>query len=188
MDGDLAPRAVRLCYDPHVIDFAAVFEIEKLKQAGAMDPIVKVGHRTPNRPSEQREPLDRGRSLPAARDESEIRGDGDVHAAGRTAPDSDARAERFAGGTMAGATFLDESSSAERNLLTQEELSRISARLTELPANWRRAFIMHVLLDRSTRDIAAEMNVSDRMVRNYVTRGLLVCQVARDEMGKAHDH
>jgi RNA polymerase sigma factor (sigma-70 family) len=77
---------------------------------------------------------------------------------------------------------LDESSSAERNLLTQEELSRISARLTELPATWRRAFVMHVLLDRSTKDIAAEMNVSDRTVRNYVTRGLLVCQAVRDEM------
>ena len=83
---------------------------------------------------------------------------------------------------------LDEHSSPERNLIAQEELSRISARLMELPENCRRAFIMHVLLDRPTRDIAAEMNVSDRMVRNYVTRGLLVCQVARDEMGKAHDH
>lgn len=77
---------------------------------------------------------------------------------------------------------LDESSSAERNLLTQEELSRISARLTELPATCRRAFIMHVLLDRPTKDIAAEMDVSDRTVRNYVTRGLLVCQAVRDEM------
>ena len=51
----------------------------------------------------------------------------------------------------------------------------------ELPANCREAFIMHVLLDRPTRDIAAEMDVSDRMVRNYVTRGLLVCQAVRDE-------
>ena len=41
---------------------------------------------------------------------------------------------------------------------------------------------MHVLLDRPTKDIAAEMNVSDRTVRNYVTRGLLVCQAVRDEM------
>jgi hypothetical protein len=32
------------------------------------------------------------------------------------------------------------------------------------------------------------MNVSDRMVRNYVTRGLLACQVVRDEMEKANDH
>jgi RNA polymerase sigma factor (sigma-70 family) len=77
---------------------------------------------------------------------------------------------------------LDESSSPERNLITQEELSRISARLTELPATCRRAFIMHVLLDRPTKDIAAEMDVSDRTVRNYVTRGLLACQAVRDEM------
>jgi RNA polymerase sigma-70 factor (ECF subfamily) len=76
---------------------------------------------------------------------------------------------------------LDERSSAERNLLAQEELSEISARLMELPANCRRAFIMHVLLDRPTKDIAAEMDVSDRTVRNYVTRGLLVCQSVRDK-------
>jgi RNA polymerase sigma factor (sigma-70 family) len=83
---------------------------------------------------------------------------------------------------------LDERPSQERNVLAQEELSRISARLMDLPANCRRAFIMHVLLDRPTRDIAAEMHVSDRMVRNYVTRGLLVCQGVREEMGKADDH
>jgi len=83
---------------------------------------------------------------------------------------------------------LDEHPSPERNLIAQEELSRISARLMELPENCRRAFIMHVLLDRPTKDIAAEMNVSDRMVRNYVTRGLLTCQIVRDEIGKANDH
>jgi RNA polymerase sigma-70 factor (ECF subfamily) len=76
---------------------------------------------------------------------------------------------------------LDEGSSAEQNLLAQEEVSRISTRLMELPANCRRAFILHVLLDRPTSDIAAELNVSDRTVRNYVTRGLLVCQAVRDE-------
>ena len=76
---------------------------------------------------------------------------------------------------------LDERSSAERNLLAQEELSRISTRLMELPMNCRRAFIMHVLLDRPTKEIAAEMDVSDRTIRNYVTRGLLVCRGVRDE-------
>jgi RNA polymerase sigma-70 factor (ECF subfamily) len=76
---------------------------------------------------------------------------------------------------------LDERSSAERNLLAQEELSRISTRLMELPLNCRRAFIMHVLLDRPTREIAAEMAVSDRTVRNYVTRGLLICRGVREE-------
>src|SRR5689334_12955920 len=76
---------------------------------------------------------------------------------------------------------LDEHSSAERSLLAQEELTRISARLKDLPADCRRAFVMHVLLDRSTKEIAAEMNVTDRTVRNYVTRGLLVCQAVRNE-------
>ncbi len=77
---------------------------------------------------------------------------------------------------------FDEGSSAEQNLLAQEELSRISARLMDLPADCRRAFVMHVLLDRPTKDIAAEMDVTDRTVRNYVTRGLLVCHGVRNEM------
>jgi RNA polymerase sigma-70 factor (ECF subfamily) len=76
---------------------------------------------------------------------------------------------------------LDEHSSAEGNLIAQEELSRISTHLMELPANCRRAFVEHVLLDRPTKDIAAEMRVSDRTVRNYVTRGLIVCQAVGDE-------
>ena len=77
---------------------------------------------------------------------------------------------------------FDEGSSAEQNLLAQEELSRISSRLMELPDDCRRAFVMHVLLDRPTKDIAAEMDVTDRTVRNYITRGLLVCHGVRNEM------
>jgi len=77
---------------------------------------------------------------------------------------------------------FDEGSSAEQNLLAQEELSRISSRLMDLPDDCRRAFVMHVLLDRPTKDIAAEMDVTDRTVRNYVTRGLLVCHGVRNEM------
>ena len=75
---------------------------------------------------------------------------------------------------------LDERSSAEQNLLAQEELSRISARLMDLPDECRQAFIMHVLLDRPTKDIAADMDVTDRTVRNYITRGLLVCHCVRN--------
>ncbi len=53
-----------------------------------------------------------------------------------------------------------------------------------LPANCRQAFIMHVLLDRPVREIAAEMGLTDRMVRYHVTRGLVLCQGVRDEDGK----
>lgn len=77
---------------------------------------------------------------------------------------------------------LDEASSPERKALAQEELSRISDRLMTLPVNCREAFVMHVLLDRPVREIAAEMRLTDRMVRYYVTRGLLACQGVRDEM------
>lgn len=77
---------------------------------------------------------------------------------------------------------LDEAASPERKFLAREELSRISDRLMTLPGNCRQAFVMHVLLDRPVRDIAAEMGLTDRMVRYHVTRGLLECQGVRDEM------
>jgi RNA polymerase sigma factor (sigma-70 family) len=77
---------------------------------------------------------------------------------------------------------VDESSSPERKVLAREELTRISDRLTTLPENCRQAFVMHVLLDRPMKEIAAEMRVTDRMVRYYISRALLACQNARDEM------
>jgi len=79
---------------------------------------------------------------------------------------------------------LDEASSPERIVVAQDELRRIGDRLQVLPAPCRRAFVMHVLLDHSVTDIAGEMGVTDRTIRNYVARGLALCQVARNEMDK----
>ena len=76
---------------------------------------------------------------------------------------------------------LDEASSPERKVIAREELDRISARLATLPEQCRRAFVMNVLLDRSATEIAAELGVTDRMVRYHVARALVVCQAARDE-------
>src|SRR5262249_51206230 len=78
---------------------------------------------------------------------------------------------------------LDEASAPERRILAKEELDRISARLMTLPASCRDAFVMHVLFDRPIKDIAAEMGLTDRMVRYHVARALALCQAARDEDG-----
>lgn len=80
---------------------------------------------------------------------------------------------------------VDETSSPERKALAREELARISERLMTLPENCREAFVMHVLMDKPVTEVAASMGVTDRMVRYYVTRGLVTCQAARDEMDEA---
>ena len=77
---------------------------------------------------------------------------------------------------------VDEASSPERKALAREQLSRITDRLMTLPENCREAFVMHVLMDKPVKDVAASLGVIDRMVRYYVTRCLVACQAARDEM------
>lgn len=77
---------------------------------------------------------------------------------------------------------LDGGSSPERQLLAEQELESISRRLGALPARCRSAFVMHVLLDRPVKEIAAELNLTDRMVRNYVVRALILTRKVRDEV------
>lgn len=74
----------------------------------------------------------------------------------------------------------DESASPERGLLAREELARISAAMQSLPSKCRQAFAMHVLQDRPLGEIAEEMNLSKRMVRYYIVRGLGVCKSVRE--------
>jgi len=74
----------------------------------------------------------------------------------------------------------DESTSPERGLLARDELRRVSAAMQSLPSKCRQAFALHVLQDRSLGEIAAEMNLSKRMVRYYIVRGLAVCKGVRD--------
>lgn len=81
----------------------------------------------------------------------------------------------------------DESASPERGLLAREELTRISAAMQSLPSKCRQAFALHVLQDRPLAEIAAEMNLSKRMVRYYIVRGLEVCRSARDGNEGSHE-
>lgn len=77
---------------------------------------------------------------------------------------------------------LDGGSSPERQLLAEQELESISRRLGALPARCRNAFVMHVLLDRPVKEIAAELDLTDRMVRNYIVRALILTRKVRDEV------
>lgn len=73
----------------------------------------------------------------------------------------------------------DESASVERRVLARDELRCISMAMQSMPPKCRMAFAMHVLLDRSIEDVAAEMSLSTRMVRYYIVRGLELCGKAR---------
>jgi RNA polymerase sigma-70 factor (ECF subfamily) len=64
----------------------------------------------------------------------------------------------------------------EREVLAQQELDIIARRLQGLPSQCRYAFAMHVLLERPIREIAAELRLTERMVRYYVVQGLERCR------------
>lgn len=81
---------------------------------------------------------------------------------------------------------VDETASPERNLLARDELDRISKAMERLPEKCRQAFVLHVLMERPLAQVAAEMNLSARMVSYYIVRGLEVCKEVR-ERTKASD-
>jgi len=75
---------------------------------------------------------------------------------------------------------LEEPLTPEREVLAQQEVEGIAARLERLPAQCSYAFAMHVLLDRPVREIAAELKLTERAVRYYIVRALIACRKARE--------
>ena len=70
-------------------------------------------------------------------------------------------------------------------LQTCEMLSRI---VKELPPKCWKAFIAHRYRGRSFAEIAADMNLSERMVRIYVSRALAYCRIRlEEELGQSSD-
>jgi RNA polymerase sigma-70 factor (ECF subfamily) len=69
----------------------------------------------------------------------------------------------------------------DRAAIAQEELAIIKAALRELPEKCRRAFTLHVFAGHSVKEIAAQMNLSDRMIRHYVARAMATFRQRLDE-------
>lgn len=76
---------------------------------------------------------------------------------------------------------LEEPVVPEREVLAQQELDGIARRLQGLPSHCRYAFVMHVLLERPVKEIAAELHLTERMVRYYIVQGLERCQRTKEE-------
>lgn len=81
--------------------------------------------------------------------------------------------------------FFDDSlsvPSSEHNVLAEQELHALVQVVQELPAKCREAFILHNLLDYSFQEVAAQMNLSERMIRLYVERALVYCRDRLEEL------
>jgi RNA polymerase sigma factor (sigma-70 family) len=69
---------------------------------------------------------------------------------------------------------------AERTVLAGEELALLRAAVAELPEKYREAFRLVKLEDESFPQAAELMQLSERMVRKYVTRALLYIRLRRE--------
>lgn len=73
----------------------------------------------------------------------------------------------------------------ERAVLAQQELGIIRAALRELPEKCRRVFVMHMFGGQSVQEIAASMQLTDRMIRHYIARALATCRQRMDESARS---
>lgn len=69
--------------------------------------------------------------------------------------------------------------SAERQAMVLEALEEISTMLCALSANAARAFLLAVGCQMTDSEVAAELGVSDRMVRKYVSQAMFGCLTLR---------
>lgn len=66
--------------------------------------------------------------------------------------------------------------SPEQILEAVQALDEISAVLADVSPNAREAFLLHYLDDLAHAEVARRLGVSERMVRKYLARVLLICQ------------
>jgi len=68
----------------------------------------------------------------------------------------------------------------ERRVSGAQQIELLKEIIRELPPKCARAFILNRLHDMSFAAVAAEMTLSERMVRTYVVRALLYCRARLD--------
>jgi RNA polymerase sigma factor (sigma-70 family) len=78
-------------------------------------------------------------------------------------------------------------SSPEQLLGGAQELAAVQRLLGELPPKCRRALLLHRVTGLATNDIAAQMGLSERMIRHYILQGVAYCRSGLDAMSAAKE-
>lgn len=71
---------------------------------------------------------------------------------------------------------LNLDSPTESSVVAADELARLLSALKELPAKTQQAFLLHKLRGMSTVQVAAQLDISDRMVRIHLKKALSYCR------------
>lgn len=69
--------------------------------------------------------------------------------------------------------FDQEAPSAEQTATRRQTIRQVERALEELPAKCRKAFLLSKIYGLSTREIASQMHMTPRMIRNYLVRATL---------------
>jgi RNA polymerase sigma factor (sigma-70 family) len=78
-----------------------------------------------------------------------------------------------------------DSATPDRHLLASEDLAIVEQALYELPPKYRRAFILRRYHERTPEEIADELGIRTRMVRNYICRTTIYCKLRLDGVSAA---
>lgn len=68
----------------------------------------------------------------------------------------------------------------ERTAIAQQQLDLVKAALKDLPEKCREVCVLHFFAGRSIKEIAAEMRLTERMIRYHVAHGLAYCRARLD--------
>jgi RNA polymerase sigma factor (sigma-70 family) len=69
--------------------------------------------------------------------------------------------------------------------LERERMEQISGFLHELPEAVRNAFVLFRMSDMDQKSIAQQLGITDRMVRNHITRALMYCRLRLEGLAPA---
>jgi len=86
------------------------------------------------------------------------------------------RATRARLDTVALYNAENQAPSAESLVYTQQRLALLEKAVDELPPKCLEAFILRVIEERSFKEVAKQMNISERWAMEYVARALEHCQ------------
>lgn len=75
--------------------------------------------------------------------------------------------------------------SAEQHASVLQALAAVDAMLRRLPAKVASAFILGMVLGMTDREVAAQLDVSDRMVRKYMAQAMLHCMQLEAQLAPA---
>jgi len=75
----------------------------------------------------------------------------------------------------------------DRELAGREDLARLGALIRELPPKCQRALLLLRIYGLEYAEVAAQMGISERMVRIYVMRALVYCRAGLDELHLSKD-